>query len=511
MKCELGLSGNDYNALRNWFPGRLPPLFQVQKAQSQLKPELEPILDGVMVADPLKKLLIPELTSFVKGELDPGLGEQQVALPLIELPDTRAAHEVLVKFGADGFTVQNQQTKKLISMEQSGFLVMLPGILCNSRNSTRLVSKQTMPPCLIDVNGPAEDTKKGHSGEDIDHLKPVMQKFNEMVRDSALLEVEGRLLKLKWLLSSDYKLQGLVFGLGNGAALAAFFCMWCLTRCSERDTTIRHIPCERSFDEMRLRGAVWEILEKECKKDDGKLDGRLVAKVMSLLLGQKMTFEQSKEWAQSMQYEPLVEIPNHQAVMEVLHASINLVRKHYGTVKALAKQQGTVLDEVMKRSGLEKGVTGWDWEKSKEVRKRSGEWLTKGLASHPKLPALIRIWELLDKLLDICEDLKPTEDDISWFGLHFLYFGGLVRMELGKLHPFSAYDHFLICHAWLQLKHFGSLMKLASFYLEAVNALWKAALCDSTSKGGGKGEGTNADRQEFMRAAESYCCWQFQG
>jgi hypothetical protein len=65
LKFELGLSKNDYNTLRNWFLGSLPPLFQVQKKQADLKPELEPILDGVMVADSLNKLLIPDIASFL--------------------------------------------------------------------------------------------------------------------------------------------------------------------------------------------------------------------------------------------------------------------------------------------------------------------------------------------------------------------------------------------------------------------------------------------------------------
>jgi hypothetical protein len=390
-------------------------------------------------------------------------GEEDSMLPGCTLPDGRVVKDCFVKFGGDGFnTIQNHQTKKLILMAQCGFLVLLPGSRFNSRNNTRLVSKQTMPTGFVTspVDGTSvEDSKKGHSGEDVDHLRPICEKFNEMIKNTALVDVQGHLLRLNWLLSSNYKFQALVFGLGPAAAASAYFCLFCLTRCSKRDHTIRHIPCERSFQSMRLKGTVWEVLKKKITKEDGKLDGRLVVRVLSLLLDKKMTFEQAKEWAQSMQYDPLVDISNEQAVIEVLHAGINLVQKHFSTAKVLANQLGVDLDKAMKECGSEKDITGWDREKSKEVRKRSEEWLSKGLKNHPKLPAILQVWELMDKLLDICEKLEPTEDDISWFGLHALYFGGLVRTEVGPLHSLSVYDHFLICHAWLQMKKWSSLMK----------------------------------------------------
>lgn len=495
LKFELGLSESKFNTLRNWIPGLLPPLSKIQEKQAELKPEMEPILDGVMISDPLNRLLIPEVVSFLDCDNRP-LDQKP---PEFVLPDGRGITRFDVKFGADGFTVQNHQTKKLISMEQSGFLVMLPGKRLNSRENTRLVSKQTMGSGAA-AAGPADSAlevgKKGHSGEDPEHLKPVFEKFNEMIRSSAQLELSGHLLRFNWILSADYKLQGMAYGLGTGAAASAFFCLWCLTRCSERDTTIQHIYCERSFHSMRVKGTVWECIERECRTEAGKLDGRKVAQVMTLLLGKKVTFEQSKEWAQSMQYDPLVAVDNEHAVIEVLHANINLVRKHYTTAKALAKQLNVDLDSVMKACGLEKDITGWEWEKSKEVRKRSEEWLKKGLGAHPKLPVLLRIWNLLDRLMDVIEAEEPTQDQVAWFGLFVLYWGNLIRSELGPLHPFSVYEHFLICHGYPQLKQFGSLMKYASFYLEASNSLWKATLRDKTSKDGGRvGEGSSADRQ----------------
>lgn len=77
-------------------------------------------------------------------------------------------------------------------------------------------------------------------------------------------------------------------------------------------------------------------------------------------------------------------------------------------------------------------------------------------------------------------------------------FGTHLRDKLGKYHTFSVYDHLVICHSVIELWQWGSLCRYGSWFLEALNSLWKAFLKEHTSRGRGKGENANRDKQALQ-------------
>jgi hypothetical protein len=284
--------------------------------------------------------------------------------------------------------------------------------------------------------------------------------------------------------------------------------------------TDQELPRKKERESARLaKGNGKPVREKTDQNEEERLDGRLVAQVMSSLLGRKMTFEACKEWTQGMDYAPLIDIPPSQAVMEVLHAGINLVSKHVKTAAAILQKYGGDLYAVLAELDMEKDVTGWEWEKSRVVRKRALEWIPiafkKAGISRPTespwlpggqrsdaqqlLESLLHSWKLLHQVLDICELESPSEEVIEWFGTLVLAFGCQLRDgPLSRFHTFSIYDHLLICHSYIQLLTWGSLACYGSWYLEAGSALWKSVMRQHTSQGGGVGGGASHDKQALQ-------------
>lgn len=408
LRSELGLTEKEYAVLRIWVPDFLPPRSQVQKEQDELRPEFTKIPDGYMVDDILGRIVVPELESYLDRESNIFESKRLLRFPGFSeacnsQDPVRPSSEAIrceVKFGGDGFSIKDEVTGRLISHEQAALLPLLPDRNPNFRNNSRPIAKQTAP---------AVPGLKGHSGEDREHLQPIFELLNKVIKQSECLQVRDQIFALVWLLSADYKFLGIVFGLGPGSSSSKYFCMFCKTTLQERSSLVAHLACNRDFEEMKQKGAIWELVKEACTRpltaeelvrkveqekqslernkgkpvrekvvegeEDERLDGRPVAAVMSGLLGKKMTFADSKEWAQSMSYPPLVNIPNHQAVLEVFHAGINLVSKHYKTAEAILKKHNVDLDSILVGYGLKKDITGWEWEKSRVVRKNAPKWL----------------------------------------------------------------------------------------------------------------------------------------
>lgn len=196
------------------------------------------------------------------------------------------------------------------------------------------------------------------------------------------------------------------------------------------------------------------------------------------------------------------------SVMEVLHATINLVKTLIDHLDQLAKNpaMGELVDlfELLKRMDLERPqASSWGGDEAWAILVRREEWLA-ALRPHPNYAAIARRVDLLYGLLKVAREDEPSPESIAQFGVDADELAELLITTWGgKDDPdryyFRFYDHALLNHAFTQLQQYGSLGRYATWFLEHGNKWLKANVEQHTAHGGGVKPAPLAECQQALQ------------
>ena len=95
-----------------------------------------------------------------------------------------------------------------------------------------------------------------------------------------------------------------------------------------------------------------------------------------------------------------------------------------------------------------------------------------GKIQHPKYAAAKGVMKMLYMLLGWVNDVNPTAEVVGGFRKNAVAWGQYVVKQFPE-YGLKPYEHFLVCHMWEQMEHFGGVGRLSEIVCEASNAVFK--------------------------------------
>lgn len=436
--------------------------------------------------------------------------------------------EVEVKLALDGYSFQ-RFIKELEPHFQAGYAITRIGSLVatepNSRCSFRAIAtaKAKEEECI------------GVLGRFLTSQLGALHTFDASVREGACVmelppfdpprERKPRLRALRIVMAMDTKALWLILGRATGHS--KFFCPFgCSDGCTifNSKTTVRAIPATTTYGELRALARVagmgydaWKNMEMQAGR--GNLgtgyNGKLLKSDYELAMkGQLNHPALGPELVPDDVKVILLHViaPLHTKIQTVNHFTEFFVElaSNWTTGKGHIRVGGRPVDKgklplsgnaFFTTKSFFRPVLGYTGAKLNLMSTSSDEWLDELLTSdtatcrfgademvsfpahahpsaiggkvhHPKLLAAKGVMTMLNILLETINNVNPSAEDVGAFRERAIAWGEYV-LEHFPEYQLKPYEHFLCCHMWEQMEHFGGVGRLSEIVCEASNAVFK--------------------------------------